>query len=254
MKLALFLLTLSLSTLAAPLKIKDYDWMMTDIQSRGLNKETLYKRMDRKFINLDSSICSNRALMWANDFKRFYSIDTGKIFVFYTQKKFESSLSTTWWYHVAPVVNEGSRVWVVDAGFPGFINGPLVIEDWLKKFTNFSNCKEINARETELVEYVYGSSLFPKFTSYGAHNCYYKIVPHTFWTPAQVAENLLGKRKDGSPVRVERDEIDPRELFQACAEATTNKLEYALGTNRKECKEYAGVTDFLDEFLNIFEY
>jgi hypothetical protein len=204
--------------------------------------------MDRKFINLESSICSNRALMWGNDLSRFYGIDSGKIFVFYTQKKNDSIFSTGWWYHVSPVVNEGSKVWVLDAGFPGFIDSPLVISEWLRKFTNFSNCKEINANETELVEYVYGSSFFPKVTSYGVHNCYYKIVPHPFWTPEQVAQNLLGKRKDGKPIRVERDQIEPRELFNACTEATTSKFEFALGANRKECKDYAGISDLFDYF------
>ncbi len=253
MKLFIFFIILSFSSIAAPLKIKDYDHTLTDILSHGLNKETLFRRMDRKFIKLNSSICSNRALMWGHDFKRLYGIDTGKIFVFYTQKKYDSNLATTWWYHVSPVVNEGSRVWVLDAGFPGFINSPLIMQEWLRKFTNFSTCKEISANETELVEYVYGSSLFPKFTRYGFHRCYYKIVPHTFWTPEQVAQNLLGKRKDGSPVRVERNEIHPRDLFKACSEATTNKFEYALGATRKECKRYAGVTDLLDELLDIFE-
>jgi hypothetical protein len=74
---------------------------MTNIASQGLDKETPFSRMDRKFIKPKSSICSNRALMWANDFKQKWNLDTAKVFLFYTKKKGDVSRKT-WWYHVAP--------------------------------------------------------------------------------------------------------------------------------------------------------
>jgi hypothetical protein len=242
MKLAAVSLLFSFSAFATAIEIKDYNWPMTNISSRGLSKEALFSRMDRNFIKTSSSICSNRALMWAHNFKKDYNLDSGKIFLFYTKKKGEVSLKT-WWYHVAPVINENGKVWVMEAGFPGWISSPLTKENWLYKFSDSTNCKEIQAKETELVELIFRGQVFPHQTSYGYHDCYFKIVPHSIWTPEVLAQNLLGRDRSGRPVRVERSEIDSSELYQSCLEATSTKIEYALGTNKKKCKEYAGIVD-----------
>ena len=240
MKTAFFFILISFSVFANDLIIKDYDWKMTDITSRGYDKETLFTKMDRDFIKTKSSICSNRALMWNHDFKTKYNLDTGKIFLFYTKKKGEVSLKT-WWYHVAPVINENNQAWVMDAGFPGWVKGPMTTNDWLAKFSNSNNCKEINASETELVELIFKEQTFPNQTSYGQYDCYFKIVPHTLWTPDTVAMNILGRDSTGRPVRVERPEIDANELYQSCIEATSSKIGWALGSSKKKCKEYAGL-------------
>jgi hypothetical protein len=234
MKFALLLSLISLSALAHGLKLEDYNWQLTDVTSKNFTKEKLFSSMDRDFINTSSSICSNRAHMWVNNFKKSLNIDTAKIFLFYTKKKGSISLKT-WWYHVAPAINENGQVWVMDAGFPGSK------EDWLYIFAASKNCKEIKANETELVELIFSGRTFPHETSYGRYDCYYKVTPHTFWTPQVVAMNLLGRDAEGRAVRVERDEIDKNELYQACLEATTSKIGYALGHNKKECKEYAKI-------------
>jgi hypothetical protein len=240
MKIAVLLLVVSLSSLAADLKLKDYDWNMTDVLSKGYTKEALYTRMDRDFIKTGSSICSNRALMWAHNFKQNNRLDTAKIFLFYTKKKGDLSLKT-WWYHVSPVINEGGKVWVMDAGFPGWITGPQTKEEWLYKFADSTYCKEINANETDLVELIFNGQVFPHDTAYGRHDCYYKIVPHTIWTPEVLAQNLLGVNSEGRPVRTERPEIEREELYQACLEATASKLGRVFGSSKKQCKEYAGI-------------
>lgn len=234
----MFMLT-SFSAFAADLKLKDYEWMMSDITQRGFTKEKLFSSMDRDFIRTKDSICSNRALMWANDFKENHGLDSGKIFLFYTKKKGSISLKT-WWYHVAPVLNENGNIWVMDAGFPGWITKPLTKEQWLYNFADSNNCKEINASETDLVEMIFNGQVFPHETRYGYHDCYYKFVPHTIWTPDVLAQNLLGRDSEGRPARADRDVVDREELYQACLEATTSKLGYALGTNKDKCKQYAG--------------
>jgi hypothetical protein len=237
MKLILVSFLLGLSSMASALELKDYKWSLTDIASQGLKKETLFSRMDREFIKPKSSICSNRAHMWANDFKRNHNLDTGKIFLFYTEKKDDLSLKT-WWYHVAPVINENNQVWVMDAGFSGWIKGPLSPKEWLFRFSTSYNCKEINSHETDLVELIFNARTFPYNTAYGRHDCYYKIVPHTLWTPEIVAQNILGRDSTGRPLRVERDEINKNELYQACLEATSSKIGWALGSSKKQCQEY----------------
>lgn len=240
MKALFIFLLAALPAVAADLKLKDYDWSLSDVAQRGLTKEKLFSGMDRDFIRTKDSICSNRAMMWVHNFKEKHDIDTGKIFLFYTKKKGDISLKT-WWYHVAPVINENGNVWVMDAGFPGWITRPISGTEWLSKFANSTNCKEINATETDLLELIFNGQTFPHQTRYGYHDCYYKIVPHTIWTPEILAMNLLGRDSDGRPTRIDRDVVDREELYQACLEATTSKIGFALGTNKKECKEYAGL-------------
>ena len=236
---SIFLISLfSFSALAADLKIKDYNWEMTDVANRGYTKESLFSRMDRKFVKPGSSICSNRAHMWVNNFKRVNQLNTAKIFLFYTKKK--GDLSTkTWWYHVSPVINEAGKMWVMDAGFGGWINQPLTTENWLFKFTNSNNCKEINANENELIELIFREQVFPHNTSYGRYDCYYKVVPHTLWTPETVAMNLLGVDSQGRPVRLERPTINRNELYQACLESTTT-IGWGNNASKKRCQQYVG--------------
>ena len=242
MKLAFGILLFSFQVVASDLRLKDFNWIMSDVARSGLQKEVLFSRMDRDFINTGSSICSNRALMWAHDFKENYNLNTAKVFLYYTKKKGEVSLKT-WWYHVAPVINESGSLWVMDAGFSGFINKPLTVQEWLKKFADSTNCKEMNSSENELIELIFRGQTFPHRTSYGYYDCYYKVVPHTIWTPDIMAMNILGQDSEGTPVRVDRHEINREELYKACLEATTSKIGYALGKNKKECKAYSGFRD-----------
>jgi hypothetical protein len=241
MKIAFLISIISFSVFSKEIKLNDYEWHLTDILSKGLTRNSIFSKMDRKFINPSESICSNRALMWANDFQRLYGINSAKIFLFYTKPKKERLIQ--WWYHVAPVINENGVPWVVDAGFAGFIDGPISIQTWLSTFSLANNCKQIDANETDLIELIFTERVFPKQTRYGSNECYYKIVPHTLWTPGIVAQDLLGKDHNGRPVRIDSTEINPEELYQACIEATTSKIEYALGVNRKKCKEYAGIKE-----------
>lgn len=241
MKLIVTLIVLSLSTLsfAQEISLSEYNWKMTDISKKGFTKESLFSKMDRKVIKLNSSICSNRALLWAHDFKRFYDIDSAKIFLFFTKVTGEMGRKT-WWYHVAPMVNERGHLWVLDAGFPSKIPGPKKSADWLNSFAGSTNCKEIKSGENDLIERMFYMSTFPERTSYGKYNCYYRIVPGPFWTPASVAKNLLGVNERGEPVRFERDEFDKEELYQSCLEATASKIGRALGTSVERCKKLVG--------------
>lgn len=61
MKMSLLLSLLSFSVLAKDIKLKDYDWELTDILSKGQTRNVLFSQMDRDFIKTGESICSNRA-------------------------------------------------------------------------------------------------------------------------------------------------------------------------------------------------
>lgn len=216
------------------------NWKMTDISTQGYKKETLFTKMNRDMIKLGASICSNRALVWAYDFKRNQNVDAGKLFLFYTKKTGEVG-AKTWWYHVAPVVNEKGTIYVLDAGFPSSIKGPITTTDWLKKFTSSTKCKEIKATDTDLITRMFDGYVFPQTTTHGTFDCYYTITPGGFWTPGTVAKGLLGVDEDGRPVHHVRDEIDSEEVLAACTEAVTSPIGRAFGGGKKKCEKYLGL-------------
>ena len=163
-------------TYAQELTLPEYNWKVTDISTKNMSKESIFNRMDTKLVKVSKSICSNRALMWVYDMKRNLNIDAAKIFLFYTKKTGEVGRKT-WWYHVAPMVNDHGKLWVVDPGFPGFIEGPLAKEEWLHKFVGSDRCKEIKSGENELIERMFQGQVYPSHTSYGSYDCYYRVTP-----------------------------------------------------------------------------
>jgi hypothetical protein len=243
MKIAfsLVLLSTSFGLMAQTISLAEYgNWPVTDIAEQGLSKERLFTRMDTRLVKTKSSICSNRALIWVYDFKRFFNINAAKIFLFYTKKTGDVGRKT-WWYHVSPMVNENGRLWVMDAGFPKYIDSPLSQEAWLEKFVGSSNCKEIKLGENDLIERMFAGRVFPERTQYGTFDCYYRVTPAGYWTPASIAQNLLGVDETGTPVHHVRDDIDTDELMQACVEASTNPVGRWLGDPKKNCQKYLGL-------------
>ena len=73
MKTFLMVLALSMgsSAFAQEVTLSDFNnWKLTDIATKGYKKEALFSKMNRDLIKVGVSICSNRALVWAYDFKR----------------------------------------------------------------------------------------------------------------------------------------------------------------------------------------
>ena len=240
-KLAIALMLMTSNVFAQEVVLADFNnWKLTDIAASGYKKEVLFKKMNRDLVKVSGSICSNRALMWVHDFKRFQNIDAGKMFMFYTRKTGEVG-RTTWWYHVTPVVNENGTIYTMDAGFPYEISGPLLVPDWLKSFTGSTSCKEIRATDTDLIKRMFSNQVYPETTSHGTYDCYYMYAPAGYWTPASVAKGLLGVDATGRPVHHVRDEINKEELFSACVEAVTSSFGRAFGGGKRRCREYLGL-------------
>ncbi len=233
--LALFVLPV----LAQDIHLNEYNYTVPDIARRGITKERIFAGLERRFIKLGDSICSNRALIWAFDMKRHWGVDSAKIFLFYTEKKGEVS-DKAWWYHVAPLVNENGTLWVVDAGFPRFVREPLLPQQWLKKFAASENCKELTAGDDDLVAEIFDQRQFPSRTRHGQYDCYYRIASAPYWTPSAIARNFLGRNRDGSPVDFVRERINTGELMQACMEASTTPLGGIFTNKRRKCREYLG--------------
>jgi hypothetical protein len=208
----------------------------TDLAQTKYTKEQIFSNMDRSLIKLGDSICSNRALMWLYDFKKDYDVEGGKIFLFFTSKTGKQG-RITWWYHVSPTVLENNQEWVMDAGF-SFIQKPLSVKEWLKAFTQTTECKEIQDEEKDLIALMHKGLVFPEVTEYGKYDCYYKKVEAGLWTPNSVAMSRLGVDAYGNTVDFKRPEIEKGEVRAACLEAVTNPVGRILGMGKKRCQKF----------------
>ncbi|MFL5786232.1 MAG: protein-glutamine glutaminase family protein [Bacteriovoracaceae bacterium] len=239
----LTLALISFSAFAQNLTLSDFHYSLNDVLTRGQTKESLFTGLNRDIVKTGSSICSNRALLWTYDMKRFHNIDAAKIYVFYTSQNGDEG-GKKWWYHVTPVINEKGQLWTIDGGFPGFVKGPMLISDWLKKFVHTDNCKQIRASEKDLLELMFVGRMFPDSTpQYGPQQCYTVIAPGMFWTPATVAMGVLQEDSSGRPIRFTREQYDMDEVLQACKEAAAGALGTIFGNPKKKCKEYLGIAD-----------
>lgn len=240
--LTFFILILSWAVNAQDLYLSDYNHTVTDIARTGLTKEGIYSSMERKFIKLGSSICSNRALIWAYDFERKHQINTAKMFLFYSEKTGEAG-KKVWWYHVTPLVNENGVLWALDAGFPSMFNQPLQPKEWLIKFAGTSNCKEIKNSDTDLIETIFTERRFPSVTRHGTFDCYYRITSDSYWTPEAVAQNLLQRDRRGRFMNYSRESIQVDELMQACMEASSTPIGGIFNDQKNKCREYLGISE-----------
>lgn len=228
---------ISASAFSSNILLKDFNFKVPDISEMNLTKEELFEKIKKNRVKVNHSICSNRAQVWAYDLKK-QGVDSSKIFMFFT-KKTESFERNSWWYHVSPAVNVKGTLWTLDAGFPSRIKKPLTVVEWLKEFNGLhSVCRQINGSDIKLLERIYKSKSFPEQTSDGHYNCYFIVVPGTFWVPSHVAMNLLGYDEDHRPVRLERIDFNLREVYEACREATTNPFGWIGGQNTNYCKKF----------------
>lgn len=228
MKLFIALFFLSTSLFAQTVTVPEYNYVVRDIRERNLSKESLYQKMNRSLVRSKDSICSNRAHVWGWDF-HLNNIESPKIFLFFTPSTGHFD-GITWWYHVSPLVNEDGKLWVMDAGYPRKVSSPLSIKDWMRTFAGVNSvCKEIKSTDTDLVQLMNSGNTFPEQTRHGKYNCYYKITPPGYWTPSQIANNILGN--------FNRDTIDENEVFSACIEAATTPLGY-LFRKKGQCRHF----------------
>jgi hypothetical protein len=230
------LILISLSTKAQDISFNSFEGAMEDISLKGITKEEIFEKMDRSKVKLGNSICSNRAMMWLADFKLDHDIEGGKIFLFYTNKTGNTG-RTTWWYHVSPMISEKGAEWVMDAGFSA-IKTPLKPKVWIHQFIGSSQCHEITANDTDLIDMMFRGHTFP--TNYRGKDvdCYFIKAPAGYWTPSSVAMNLLGVDGQGRPVNFERKEMNMSEVYTACKEAVTGPIGGMLGRGKKKCEKY----------------
>lgn len=232
-------LLFSISAHAQDVYLNDYNYTVNDVARRGISKESIFQKLDRKLVKIGKSICSNRALVWARQMEKEFGVSSAKVFLFYSEKTGEVG-DKTWWYHVAPMVNENARLWVLDAGFPKFVRKPLTREEWLKKFAGSTNCKELQPEDENLIQNMFSMQRFPSQSPAGVYECYYRVVSAPYWTPRTVALNMLGRNERGEPVNFSRERLVESELMSACLEvASSGGL---FGSSRsKRCRRFLGL-------------
>jgi len=213
------------------------DQTLPDILDHRLTKEQLFDALERKDLKVGASQCFNRAHVWAMDMKMKNRIDIGKIFVFYTGKTGHMG-NKNWWYHVAPLVNEGGKEYVIDGGFPGELDAPVTIDGWVNNLISTTNCKVVEPTDVEVFSWMMRRHQFPEMYQGKQYDCYLAKVPGAYWTPEAVARAGLGKDAYGKVGDYRVTTIDREEAYSACLEATTNKFGGVLGAGKKKCKRF----------------
>lgn len=216
--------------------IKDFDYRLTDLASKELKKEDLFQNMQRKMLDLEHSICANRAHLWAWDFQRFYGIKTGKIFIFFG-KSIWAGQPKGYMYHVAPYIVENGQEFVMEASYND-LTRPLTIKEWIENETEgrakAEECVEIDAKDTDLTEYFYYRYTLPERRENNLPDgrCYIRKVPGHYWYPMSIAFHDLKKDADGNEIEYAPTEFEIYDVLSACAEAA--------GSERR-CRKYLGL-------------
>lgn len=234
--LALVFLSLSFSAYAQPLLIKDFNFPVPDIREQNKTRDDLFTKMNRSLVRIKDSICSNRAHVWSFEMKK-KEVIAPKIFMFFTPSTAHFD-GVSWWYHVVPTVNENGTFWAMDAAYPKRFSGPVSTHEWMKSFNKGTVCKEITAKDEDLIERMFSGNAFPEVTKHGTHKCYYIMTPPGYWTPGQVAMHLLGKDSNGRPVNFNRDEFNESDVMDACIEASTTPLGWTWGSTLGKCRYF----------------
>ena len=227
-----------LSAGAGPVTLATDNFVLRDIKEQGLTASSLFKKM-RGFGLVDFSICANRAHVWAYDFQQ-KNIDSAKIFLFFT-KKSGNNIYLTWWYHVAPVINENGELLVMDKTLR---NRPESTAKWLSKISDTNRCYEIKDEDTDLLQRIYAGVTFPAVTSpeRGHYDCYYRIMPSGYWFPRSIAERLLGQDENGAPIAVEElgGNVGRKDAYSACRQSFSGPINGLLGSGSRVCRRYLG--------------
>ncbi len=234
----------TLSFAEAAGEITDFDYHLTDLSSRGLRKEDLFAKMERSMLDLERSICANRAHLWAYDFFREYNINSGKIFIFFGSSIWTDKDKHGYMYHVAPYVLENGKEFVMEAGYPLEVKKPLTVNEWIENETygrvSASDCLEINSSDTDLTEYFYERINLPEKRSGGrqAARCYIRKVPAYYWFPASIALHDLRKDEEGNTIDFDPKTFDKQDVLEACIEAASTKFGRLFGGGRAKCKTH----------------
>jgi hypothetical protein len=242
MKYLLGIAFISASALGQSGFITDFNYQVTDIARQGLKKEQLFARMERKIIDLEKSICANRAHLWAYDLHRFWGLNTGKIFIFFSSSVWQND-KKGWMYHVAPYIVENGVEYVMEASYND-VKQPLTVFDWVENESDGKlagdECLEITAADVDLTKYFYERFNLPEQRNNGkpGARCYIRKVPGHYWFPTSIALHDLKKDAKGRAVDFNPQGFDRDDVLEACTEAASSKLSRFFGSGKEKCKKH----------------
>lgn len=239
-KTAISLSFVSFSAFANPVGyLKDYKYQVTDISTMKLNRKEMFNGMVKDWLDLEDSICANRAHLWGYDLTRFYGINTGKIFIFFGASIWRND-KKGWMYHVAPYIVDDGKEYVMEASYPENTE-PVTVEDWIEGETynrvKGSDCVEITAQDTDLTAYFYERFNLPEYRERTGKTapCYIRKVPGHFWYPAGIAYHDLKKDEKGREIEYNPTSFEVDDVMDACKEAASSKL---FNSKKGNCKKH----------------
>jgi hypothetical protein len=235
------LVLLFIVALARATTVPEYNFELTDVSSKGLSRQVMFNKMKRDTINLEDSICANRAHLWAYDFKRFFNVDSGKIFIFFT-KELWSKKETGYMYHVAPYMADQGLEYVMEASYD--LKRPLTVAEWVENETDGKvsekDCLYLTKDDTDLTEYFYERYNLPLKRENGKKGakCYLKKVPGYYWFPASIAYHELKMDGDGVSTSFNPKDYEIEDVMHACKDSMSGKFGSLFSGASAKCREY----------------
>ena len=228
------------------IEIPGYNYSVTDIKAKGLTAQDLFNSLSRNWMDLEHSVCANRAHVWSYDLHRKYGINTGTIFVFFGKKVWKGQRHK-YWYHAGTYVVEDGQEWVLEGSYPDRFTTPLTVVEWMNQEMEGANgkvdasrCVEIKKDEDrDLTERFYVHAFLPSERPKGkeAYHCYFRKVPGYLPYPETVAELELGVDEDGNKVDNQLAGYDRMTLWNACVDAYAGRNFFKKADARSFCNQ-----------------
>lgn len=226
--------------------IASYQYTVTDVASRGFTAQRLFNSLPTSWMDLEHSVCSKRAQVWAYELKRKFNLNAGVIFVFFGEKVWRGH-KKKYWYHAAPYVVENGVEKVLEASYPQDFKAPLSVVEWMAQEMEDSRspidaarCVELDKDDTDMTEYFLFQGFLPNKRLGGkpAYDCYYRKVPAYLAYPSLVGEIELGRDVDGNPTQIQLNDYDRDILLDACIDSFAGKKLIKRPAARTFCEAF----------------
>ena len=170
---------------------------------QDLNKIFYSLSNTNKWTAKPNTQCFNRAHYWAKYMKDYFAVDSMKVHILYTSK-YTRSISSKWWFHVAPMLNVNNELYVLDNTF---LKRPVTLANWEKRFTRKmyrgGDLKNYRCRVIENL------SEFYETENQDNEYCNILVSSMYYWEPSE-----LTTMEESETIR---DEFNPGELKTAVA-------------------------------------
>ncbi len=229
---------------SADVPIQGYNYSVTDVKSKGLSAQKLFDVLTSSWMDLEHSVCANRAHVWSYDFHRKYGINTGTIFIFFGAKVWEGQ-KHSYWYHAGTYVVENGKELVLEGSYPSEVSKPLSVVEWMDNEmegrVDASKCVELKKdQDQDMTSLFYFKDFLPNHRDNGkpAYDCYFRKIPGFIPYPETTAELEFGLDEDGKKTEYNLKGYDKEILYDACVDAYAGRNFFKKSSARSFCKSY----------------